>query len=155
MVQKMRPILFRQARKLLPSEEAEDIVQDVLCKLWQIREQLNEYKNVNALALIMTRNLCLNHIRDNRMDVSINDINEVIYADDESFNDKENIQRIYDLMMKLPDLQQAVLRMKHIDGLEVSDIARITGTREDAVRANLSRARKKIKEQFMLRRSES
>ena len=45
-------------------------------------------------------------------------------------------------MITLPDMQQAVLRMKHIDGLETAEIAHITGCTEEAVRQNLSRARK-------------
>jgi RNA polymerase sigma-70 factor (ECF subfamily) len=38
--------------------------------------------------------------------------------------------------------------MKHIDGFEVEEIASITGSNPEAVRMNLSRARKKVKELF-------
>ena len=53
------------------------------------------------------------------------------------------------LMSKLPVAQKAVLRMKHIDGLETSEIARITGSSEESVRQNLSRARRKIMQMFI------
>ena len=53
------------------------------------------------------------------------------------------------LIDRLPGLQQAVLRMKHLDGLEVEEISEITGTSPDAVRMNLSRARKWIKKEFL------
>ena len=39
--------------------------------------------------------------------------------------------------------------MKHLDGLEVEEISEITGTSPDAVRMNLSRARKWIKKEFL------
>jgi RNA polymerase sigma-70 factor (ECF subfamily) len=39
--------------------------------------------------------------------------------------------------------------MKHIDGFEIEEIAGITGCRPEAVRVNLSRARKKVKEIFL------
>ena len=48
------------------------------------------------------------------------------------------------LIDSLPDVQQATLRMKHIDGMEVKEIAAMTGATVNAVRVNLSRARKKI-----------
>ncbi|MCD8185461.1 MAG: sigma-70 region 4 domain-containing protein [Rikenellaceae bacterium] len=49
----------------------------------------------------------------------------------------------------LPELQQAVLRMRHIDELEVQEIAQLTGSNPEAVRMNLSRARRKVKEIFL------
>jgi RNA polymerase sigma-70 factor (ECF subfamily) len=38
--------------------------------------------------------------------------------------------------------------MKHVDGFEVEEIAAITGSAPEAIRMNLSRARKKIREIF-------
>ena len=40
------------------------------------------------------------------------------------------------------------LRMKHVDGFEVEEIAGLTGSTPEAVRMNLSRARKRVREQF-------
>ena len=39
-------------------------------------------------------------------------------------------------------------RMKHVDGFEVEEIAGLTGSTPEAVRMNLSRARKRVREQF-------
>ena len=39
--------------------------------------------------------------------------------------------------------------MKDVEGYELAEIAEITGTQVEAVRVNLSRARKKIREQLM------
>jgi RNA polymerase sigma-70 factor (ECF subfamily) len=52
------------------------------------------------------------------------------------------------IIEQLPFLQQSVVRMKHINGLETEEIAEITGCSQEAVRMNLSRARKKIKELY-------
>ena len=52
--------LFRFAKRLLDhTEEAEDIVQEVFIKLWNRRDKLDEYRSVEALAMITTKNLCL------------------------------------------------------------------------------------------------
>lgn len=64
--------------------------------------------------------------------------------------EEENMKEILEVISTLPDLQQAILRMKHIEGFEVEEIARLTGSTPVAVRTNLSRARKKVKEQFMI-----
>ena len=62
---------------------------------------------------------------------------------------QEEEDRMLRLMSKLPDAQKTVLRMKHLDGLETSEIARITGSSEESVRQNLSRARRKVMQMFI------
>ena len=39
--------------------------------------------------------------------------------------------------------------MKHFDGLEISEIAEITGSSAEAVRTNLSRARRRVRDIFI------
>lgn len=56
--------------------------------------------------------------------------------------EEENMQEILEVIGTLPDLQQSILRMKHLEGFEVEEIARLTGSTPVAVRTNLSRARK-------------
>ena len=59
--------LFRLAKRLLVStEEAEDATQEVLFKLWSKNEQLEEYKSVEAMALTMTKNYCLDQLKSNK-----------------------------------------------------------------------------------------
>ena len=131
-------------------DDAEDAVQDILCKLWMLREKLDHYRSVDALAATAVRNYCLNHLRRSVQEVPI-DERSVSIPDTEPDADaaqEERLDTILQLMKELPDTQQAVLRMKHIDGLETDEIARTLGCTEEAVRMNLSRARKRIKEQF-------
>ena len=52
--------VFRVAKRLLVStEEAEDATQEVLVKLWTKNESLSAYNSVEALAMTMTKNYCL------------------------------------------------------------------------------------------------
>jgi putative RNA polymerase ECF-type sigma factor len=53
------------------------------------------------------------------------------------------------LIAQLPALQQTIIRMKDVEGYELAEIAEITATPVENVRVNLSRARKKIREQFL------
>ena len=49
----------------------------------------------------------------------------------------------------LPPLQQKIFRMKEIEGYEKEEIMLLTGCTDESLRQNLSRARKKIREQFI------
>ena len=67
----------------------------------------------------------------------------------EELEQHDTVARIRWLISKLPSLQQTIIRMKDVEGYELAEIAEITGTQVEAVRVNLSRARKKIREQFL------
>ena len=151
---RMRPALLRMATRYLEySDEAEDVVQDALLKLWFLREKLDQYRSVDALAIVIIKHLCINRLRGVRIEKV--DLNQGIgIGGDESPEMKliaeERMQEILEVISVLPDLQQSILRMKHIDGFEVEEIARLIGSTAIAVRTNLSRARQKVKEQFMI-----
>ena len=65
----MRPALLRMAiRYLENSDEAEDAVQDALLKLWFLRDRLDQYRSVDALAIVITKHLCINRLRGTRIE---------------------------------------------------------------------------------------
>ena len=47
-------------------DDAADITQDVMAKLWETRHQLHSMESPKAWALRMTRNLCLDHLKRRR-----------------------------------------------------------------------------------------
>ena len=62
---------------------------------------------------------------------------------------KDAANQVIHLMDRLPELQQKILKMKHVEGFEVEEIAELTGGNVEAVRVNLSRARKRIRELYL------
>ena len=61
---RMRPALLRLASRYMEdADEAEDVIQDVLLKLWFLREKLDRYRSVDALAMVITKHLCINQLR--------------------------------------------------------------------------------------------
>jgi len=132
-------------------EDAEDIVQEVLMKLWCMRNELDHYDSVPALAFQITKNLCLNRIKV--IQRKTEDLEHLTIVSDlpspyTQLEEKDEVEHVMKIIEQLPALQQSVLRMKHIDGLEIDEIADMTGCNQEAVRMNLSRARKKVKEMF-------
>ena len=148
----MRPALLRMAiRYLEDSDEAEDAVQDVLLKLWFLRDRLDQYRSVDALAIVITKHLCINRLRGIRIEkVDLEQGISIGGGENPEMKLVEDMQEILEVIGTLPDLQQSILRMKHLEGFEVEEIARLTGSTPVAVRTNLSRARKRVKEQFMI-----
>lgn len=63
--QRLRPRLTEQARRYLTDgEDAEDVVQDVLLRLWQMHERL--HPPIDSLASVLTRNICIDWLRRQR-----------------------------------------------------------------------------------------
>lgn len=148
----MRPRLHREAmRYLSDSDDAEDITQEVVLKLWMMHDRLDEYRSTEALAMLMTRRLSLNRLRSATVQLQDWQQDETAAAStpETDLISKEDSDRIERLMDSLPDTQQAVLRMKHNEGMEVAEIARLTGSTAEAVRQNLSRARRNIMKCFI------
>ena len=56
--------VFRLAKRLLVSrEEAEDATQEILLKLWNNKQKISDYKNVEAFSMTMTKNFCLDRLK--------------------------------------------------------------------------------------------
>ena len=130
----------------------EDVVQEVFLKLWYIRDELDRYDSVEALAVQITKHLCLNRLRAFRYRQEKLSDSATFAADDNPYialEQKDSVSQVMHIMKQLPGLQQTILRMKHVDGFEVKEIAELTGSSPEAVRVNLSRARKKVKELFL------
>jgi len=145
-VKAMRPMLLNVARGILNSdEEAEDVVQDAMLRLWQLRDE--PVRNVRGFARIVVRNLSLSKVRRKPLTVDIGQAN--LAADDDTETERnEQIDRMMALVDALPTMQQTVLRLRHMQDMTMANIASIIGTSEVAVRQSLSRARRSIIEQF-------
>ena len=148
----LRKQLLQYSRRFLENpEDAEDIVKEVLMKLWCMRKELDRYDSVPALAVQITKNLCLNRIKVLQRQTEQTEhltLESNIPTPYTQLEQKDTVTHVLKIIDRLPDLQQAVLRMKHIDGFEIEEIAGITGSSPEAVRMNLSRARKKVKDLF-------
>lgn len=132
-------------------QDVEDVVQEVFLKLWYIRDELERYDSVEALAVQITKHLCLNRLRAFRYREEKLSDSVILAADDNPYvtlEQKDSVSRVMHIMEQLPGLQQTILRMKHVDGFEIKEIAELTGSTPEAVRMNLSRARKKVRDLF-------
>ena len=141
--QRLRPRLMLTARRYLGDDDAEDTVQDALLRLWQMVGELRQ--PLDALALRLTRNLCIDQVRRRKPTVMLTDSNGTDLAD----GDDERIERMMAVVSTLPDLQQTVLRLRHLEGMEMNEIADLIGSSEVAIRKALSRARQAVRQKYL------
>jgi RNA polymerase sigma factor (sigma-70 family) len=142
---------YRLARWLMNNDEdAEDISQEIILRLWKMRDRLSGYNNVKAFGLKMTRNLCLDHLKKkSRNSVEFQASHEKGYSIDENrLEASDNLSLVKQLIRQLPESQQLVLQLRGVEELEIDEIAEVTDMTANNVRVVLSRARKKLKEQY-------
>lgn len=149
----MRDYLFATARRILSEEDdAEDAVQEVLLKLWYIRESLGNYDNVEAFVTTVTKNHCLDKLKVRKRTEEMTDSVLVMQSDTTPYDlteKRDTHALIRKIIETLPPLQREIIKMKDLDEYEVDEIAEITGTKVEAVRMNLSRARKRVRDEFL------
>ena len=149
----LRENLLQVAKKMLENEnDAEDSVQEVFLKLWNLRDTLHRYDSIPALAVTMIKNRCIDHLRVRGRETALEPYSDLRTTPDNPYlqlersNTEEVLKKIID---QLPPLQKAIITMKDMEEYEVEEIAEITGTQPEAVRVNLSRARKKVREDYI------
>lgn len=129
------------AQRMLKCDDgAEDIVQDALLKLWQLRDE--PIQRPEAMALVILRNLCIDHLRKQtilRHSATPDSLPEEVDASQDA-----RIARLMAIIPQLPVMQQVIVRMHHMQEMETEDIASVLGVSEASVRMSLSRARKRL-----------
>ena len=145
--------VFRLSKRLLIStEEAEDATQEVLVKLWNKKENLDHYTSIEALAMTITKNYCLDQLKSKRAgNLKIAHTN---FTDREARLDKkvehtDSLNWVEKIMNQLPEQQRLIIQMRDIEQYEFDEMAQILEINETAIRVALSRARKTIREQMV------
>ena len=141
------PKLYRIAYALLDNKaDAEDILQDAYCKLWNKRDELGDIQNPEAFSITLVKNLCLDFLRSPKA------LETVLLTTDSSpekeLEEKEDIRHIQELIEQLPENQRQVIRLRGIEDCSYEDIEQITGLSSSNIRTLLSRARKLIREKL-------
>ena len=142
----LRDKLHRSALAFLKNDEdAKDVVQDTFFNLWNKESMESETEVRNKLFFVL-RNLCIDRIRHNKL-VFFTDINrDVLEISQPPNEDDERFEN--SLTSGLSELQRQIYGLVVHDGIEYEVIAERLGTSVESVRMNMSRARKKIRENY-------
>jgi len=145
--------LLRLAVLMLRNEEeAEDTVQEALLKLWLNRHNLKNYRSIEALAVVITKNLCKDKLRSSRWKNS--ELSD--QADPETTQpgphqlaeQRDSRNLMLRLMQNLPDQQKLVVHLRDVEEYSFEEIEKITGLGINNIRVTLSRARQNLRQSF-------
>lgn len=147
--------MYRLALRItLNSQEAEDVVQDIIIKLWQKRDSLADVENLEAYALRMVRNLALDRQRmkinqSETLDLIDDNHTDTLTSTQLSAHDmierEERMESIREIMKLLPEKQRVAMQLRDFEGQSYKEIANIMNITEDQVKVNIFRARQAIK----------
>lgn len=151
----LRKNFLRLAMRFLPNkEDADDALQEAFFRLWRHADQIGSREEAEALTVVTVKNLCIDTLRkrNNIPTVELDENRDEAVCDqaDESIEREERfrmLERIIEL--RLTPLQQQILRMKEYEGKKYDEIAEMLGMQEPAVRMQLSRARKEIRDCYL------
>lgn len=147
----LHPKLYRVAYTILKNtEDAEDIIQDAYCKLWNDREKLVDIQKPEAYCVTLVKHLCLDFLRSSKTMQNAHNINDFDFADhsatpDNCMENRETIKRIKSVIRSLPEKQQRILNLRGFADCSLEEIETITGESAVNVRVLLSRARNTLK----------
>lgn len=133
------------------SDDAEDATQEAMLKLWGARDKFDDLASPQAFAVTVARNCAVSMLRSRHIEADIDNCGVAplspFEADDEML-ESDNELTISTILAHLPSWQQTILRMRHIDGYEIDEIARKLACSNGNVRSTLSRARCRVKDLF-------
>lgn len=151
--------LFRVAAALLRDrQEAEDALQEVYLKLWNMREKLPAYDSVEALGVTMIKNLCLDRLRSYRhrkrdeRELESLKLSPGRGGPERAAELKESMKALHRIIGSLPERQRLVMQLRDIEQYEYEEIASMTGLTVNNIRVTLSRARKSVRNQYLKHR---
>lgn len=148
--------LYRFALKLVKSEpEAQDIVQEVLIKVWDKRDQMDQLENLEAWCMRVTRNLSLDKLKSKHSSKTsgMEENFEVSQGEKDtpyrSTEMKDTLENIGNLISSLPDKQKQAIQLRDVEGFSYKEISDIMEIDMNQVKVNLFRARKTVRENLL------
>jgi RNA polymerase sigma-70 factor (ECF subfamily) len=115
--------MYRFAKKyVISSDEAEDVVQDLMMKFWQRKDNISEIENFRSFAMKSVKNECLNRLKHEEVKRSFVDFH--IHRSEFHRPEINNLRdEIIKFIGELPEKQKAVIHLKDVEEYEIPEIA--------------------------------
>ena len=146
--------LFRLALRItLDRAEAEDVVQDTMIRVWNKRDEWQQFESVEAYCLIVAKNLAID--RSQKKDAQNVELTPEMAEEVDTSGpydrlvNNEGMKIIHRLIDELPEKQRLIMQLRDIEGESYKDIAKVLQLTEEQVKVNLFRARQKVKQRYI------
>lgn len=144
--------LYRLALRITQNpEEAEDIVQDTMVKVWNRRDKWSMIDSMEAFCLTICRNLALDRLKNKANQTeNIDDNPEPMDTGNpfEQAQQRDRIRLVRDIINSLPEKQRSCMQLRDIEGRSYKEIAAVLDISEEQVKVSIFRARQAVKERF-------
>jgi len=133
-------------------EEAEDIAQDVMLRLWQMHDELERFRSVEAIVTLMAKHT-LRDLQRRRTAESLEEatIVSLTSSPQEELEAKENEEWLIMKLQQLPTTQRTLLYMRQEERRSHEEIAQLLGIETTSVSTLLARARRTLLEEIKRR----
>lgn len=152
----IRHKLYRFALRITGNaHEAEDVVQEVLERVWKTPvEQSETVKNWEAWCMALTRNRSVDRTRALQLRRvtpldALSDRPGLTTSPAQQLETLDLTQKIRKLMEDLPEKQRLVMFLRDVEELTYEEISETLDISMDQVKVNLHRARKTIRSQMI------
>ena len=128
--------------------DAEDVAQEALLRLWNYCERLSADRNLEALAVKVAKNVCVDLYKNRNTyeDEITSDIaSPPSQSADAELHAKEVQQEINEAMERLNPRERDLLKARQLEGKSAEEISEQTGIPKSSVKSMISMARKKLK----------
>ena len=151
--------LYRLALRMLREPaDAQDAIQEVFLKIWRQGAALKKIDNIEAWAMRVTKNHCLDRLRSRQWQVQVLEPHQLDADDYPSAQEKleqgETGRQLKRLMQQLPEKQKLVLQLRDVEGMMYQEIEGILDMPLGQVKTNLFRARQKMRKLLLATASE-
>lgn len=150
-MERLRPLILRIGRDFFGSaDDAEDVAQETLIRLWQYCQRLDESRNIEALAVRMAKHYCVDMQRRSRIETIREDddgpvtIPSLAPSPHEELEQKEGVAALDEAVDTLKPRERQLFEMRQQEGLSTEEIAELTGIPRASVQSMISMARKKV-----------
>lgn len=125
-------------------DEAEDLFQETFIRFYQ-RASTGKHSNVVGFLITIARNLCLNHKRNRKNTIKLDDY-EYLAFERQNYEDKELLDLIDRTLELLDDDYKEAFVLREYTGMNYDEIAEAMNITNINARSKVFRAKKKIKE---------
>lgn len=132
------------------TQEAEDITEDIMLKLWNNRNNLSAIKNLRFYLFVATKNACLNYLLKARKhpvealeDYHIN-VSGISQSPEDKMISDEKLRAIQSAIQKLPPKCKLIFILIKEDGLKYSETAELLNVSVKTIETQMSIAFKRI-----------
>ena len=138
-------------RFLNDEDEAEEIVQEIIFKLWEQREQLESVNSLRSYLYRSVHNRCLNYIKhqmhkNKYSDKAFVEMKKMELEAAEDYHNKELEEKVHSAIADLPDRCKEVFKLSRFEGKKNKEISEHLGISIKAVEANITRALSSLRE---------